>query len=379
MELLLYVIFFFIWMIYSYKKNGINPFGLLATIYFVSALCGFISVSSNKDYYYSTYTFDERAVIYNILILFLFFFPLQKIFTLNIKNIKEPKISVTLKIAYICIIINFSTMLYSLGYIYSLLMNFEMNLGNVRNAFYSGDIGVGQKGFNFGDIGAAVSLFSLVPYFYLLNYNKFKGIRSLLFISSLNIIIQNLRAMSRDALMIWIFCFISLLITFYPYINSVGKRNIKKILLFVPLIAVLFIAITISRSVASNYESLDFFLQYLGQPFVYLTIKTQNLLCVDNSFYIMPNNVFGTFITSLHGSYGIINTLLIALFFCLTAYIYSYLRKNSIDIYIYILLYYFFSFGVLYMHYFFEGRSTLGSMLIFLGLVICITKIKTNV
>lgn len=377
MELLLYVIFFFIWMIYSYKKNGINPFGLLVTIYFVSALCGFITVSLNKDYY--LYTFDARAVIYNILLLFIFFFPLQKIFIFNIKKIKEPKISVTLKIAYICIIINISTMLYSLDYIYNLLMDYESNLGDVRNAFYTGDIGVGQKGFNFGDIGAAVSLFSLVPYFYLLNYNKFKGVRSLLFISSLNIIIQNLRAMSRDALMIWFFCFISLLIIFYPYINDIGKRNIKKILLFIPFIAVLFFAITISRSVVSNYDSLDFFLKYLGQPFVYLTVKTQNLLCIDASFYIMPNNVFGTFINSLHASYGIINTLLIAIFFCLTAYIYSYVRKNSIYIYIYILLYYFFSFGVLYMHYFFEGRSTLGSMLFFLVLVICITKIKINV
>ena len=376
MELILYVLFLGGWLLYSFRNNGLSPFSLLLLIYFISALCGFIVVNFT-EIFSPLYHYSECAIFFNLLLIFIFFYPLQKIFSLNINEINQPNRSILLKISYICIAINIPTLISSLNYIYDLLMNYSMVLGDIRNAFYSGEILAGQKGFNIWDIAAATSLFSLVPFFYLLNYAEYKYLNVLLFISSLNIVVQNLRAMSRDAVVIWFFAFLSLYLIFRFNFNEVAKRRLKKVSLVVLGVLSIFILITLSRAIVAGFDSLNFFLEYLGQPFVYLTISLQELFNINNQLPHISSNVFKTFIGSLYSLYGVFETFGISLLFWFVANLYSRKRrKGSIDVYVFVLLYYFFSFGILYMHYFFTGRSTFGGMLIFVGMVYLITKKK---
>lgn len=377
MGLSLYVIYFFVWLLYSYKNNGLTPFSLLLAIYCTSALCGFILVNFT-DSFSTLYQYNEYVICFNLLLFSLFFYPLQRIFSLNINNFRKPKLSDTLKISYICIAINIPTLISSINYIYELLMNYNMVFGDIRNAFYSEEISAGQKGFNIWDIAAAISIFSLVPFFYLLNYSKYKYLNVLLLISSLNIVVQNLRAMSRDAVVIWFFVFLALYLVFRPYFNEIAKQRLKKVYFVVIFVLSIFILITLSRAMVAGFDSLNFFLEYLGQPFVYLTIRLQELFNINNQLPYISQHVFKTFIGSLYSLYGVFETFNIALLFCLITKFYSRIRKDSSDIYIIVFLYYFFSFGILYMHYFFIGRSTLGSMLIFMGFVLFYTKNNKN-
>jgi hypothetical protein len=374
MTILIYPLFFLLFLIYTYKRDGYGGSTFLIFIYFISSVSSILLI-----YHYRQYSADAinlEAVLYHLLILFLFLYPVSNIVGHDVKAYKEIPISVLKIVGWAMIIICIPSLLLSSLHTYQTLSSRDFNLGSVRQDFYLDNLTTYSGSFDYSGVLGSLSLFSFIPFFYFMRIKgKYKTIKTLLFLSSFNLITQNLRAMSRDGFAIWLFLFTYSYIIFRESLPTPSKKHIKRIFVIIATIIVtFFIAITVSRSATSSYGSafqdpVYFFLDYLGQPFINFSLKYTN--------HLVSDNVFGTFVKSLYGKYGGWTTFSLAvLFFIFWAVFYKGKKKYYYDLNISFLIFYYFSFGVLYEHWYFSNRAYRGSMLIFVLFSFLLTRIK---
>ena len=361
--MILYSLFFGVWLYLAYKKQGLTPFTLLLIEYLIGSICGLLLY-----FFYDNpsrgWSISITAVVFHIVAMFLFMLPLESFFNIKYKRIKHVDINTLLLFAKILIIINIPAIIYNLATIRDTLTAFSSNLGAIRSAFYEDNIVV-SEGFNWTRLAAATSLIALIPFFELISIKGYKKTKILLFISSLGIVADNLKAMSRDGLLIWLFAVTGLYLIYKDSFTIRLKETIYKRggVAFAGIIA-MFIAITVSRAAYdtnSDFNDPIFFsLNYAGQPFIHFSeMSNVDVLGVGSTY---EKSVFFTFVSLPLQSFGVIGTIIAGLLFNL---IIGLFKRNTIfDLTIYVYLYFFFTFGLLYPYFYFTASGPLGMMII---------------
>lgn len=364
--MILYSIFFGIWLYVAFRKQGLTPFTLLLIEYFVGAIASLILY-----YYYNDLeqisSVSNIAIIYHIIIYFICFAPLQKFFNINILRIKPIKEEYWIYFSFVLIVINIPSLIYSLSSLNNILTQYDFNLGAVRNGVYGQEISLYEGRFAFERLAAATSIFSLIPFFHFLKFKGHRTLKVLLFLSSLEIVVDNLKGMSRDGVLIWLFCLVGLFLIYRKSFSTKIKKSFKIIYLIIILFVAAFISITLSRAssmIGGDYsDPLYFFVSYLGKSFV----RFQEMFSIEVLHYpgSYSTTTFMSFVSSFLISYGPWITFFIAILFSLL--IRNFMKGNSFfDLSVFIVLYYFFSFGLLYRHYYFSNSGTIYSITIIL-------------
>lgn len=268
----------------------------------------------------------------------------------------------------------------SLSTIRGNLTYFAFNLGDIRNSVYNESLNIAQRGFDFTFVISATSIFAVVSFFELLKQKGYLLLKILLVIASFNIIVYNLKFMSRDGLLIWTFIVIMEFLSNKNNLSNQIKKKLSVVLVIVALsIFYVFYLITIGRSEVSNSafkDPLYFFLRYLGQPF----INFSELYYEDFVLHakLSARNVFSTFVIGYVYNYGIIGTVIIAIIFNVICTQFAKKSHSYLTEHVKVFLYYFFAFGVLYRHYYFTTRGSLWSMILYMFLVFVLDKAFKN-
>lgn len=374
--LLLYPFFFLIWFVYSIKRNGLTAFSIIISLYLIS------SISAVVLFYVYNETFVDNSVAIlpvsvHILVLFVCFQSLEKSSLVLIREpISSPSVESLKKFSVFLVIINIPFEIISLYEIRDNLFLYWGDLGLMRQSFYTKEL-VYTGGFNISYVISATSLFAVGTFFELLKHKGLGLLKILVFVVSLHIAIQNLKYMSRDGVFILIIIY---LCSFFIYKNKLPAQTVRIVrvfgVLFLSIALVIFMAITVSRSeinTGAMKDPLYFFMGYLGQPF----LNFSKLYVEDFILNIkyMERNVFSTFIYRFVLNYGIVLTIGFSLLFSLIMNYFKKLKKGFVYTNLMILLYYFFGFGVLYMHFYFRSRTTLLPMGICFLIIFVLNKI----
>jgi len=144
------------------------------------------------------------------------------------------------------------------------------NLGDARNALYSGEMYVEVGLFNtIASVGASMYVFALLLFFVysIIGNNKFKCI--LLLISSVSEPLHILSYVGRDGVVFWLFSFIFLFLLFRPFMQEdMSKRILKYFGIGTAILMLPFLAISVSRFDSTDAGTDGAMISYMGQSFV---------------------------------------------------------------------------------------------------------------
>ena len=317
------------------------------------------------------FTESVFPVSLHILLLFLCFRPFEKVILLvKQRRFISPSIDTLVVLSFFLMVINIPVEIISLLEIRDTLQSTWYDLGAVRQDFYAGE-NVFRGSFNYSVVISATSTFAVGVLFEMLKYKGIVFHKVMMFIVSLHIVIENLKYMSRDGLFIW--CIVSVC-CYLLYKDSLPHKTRARLLKYGIIIfilgSILFTLITISRASileGAMHDSQYFFIRYLGQPFLNFTLlyREDFVLHTVN----MDRNVFSTFVYPFVHNYGIFFSIVFAVIYNVLLNRLSNTLKNFNYINMLLALFYFFGFGVLYMHYYFQSRTTLLPMAIYFMLV----------
>lgn len=399
MLLFIYVIFFGV-LLYGYSKRNINPASFLISLYLFSSIASIMLLSGYDSFNVNRIRIE--AILYHILVLFLFLFPILKFADFRIINVVFLPIREMLYLAWFIIVFSF----FSIGTACTKLFNVISvgDFGVARTMHNAGEFA--QNGVSFyeliGGIGVYFVLFSIVLFFYFYVFHPQRKILSvLLLISSTSFIFQNLAVAGRDAIVRWLFSMIFSYLIFRPYIPKKKKKIINYILIVISIPIILFFyLITVDRFDGRDNPILFYVILYLGQSFIYFSygydlfyeptfhgrkvfaflfpqneqIGSTNLNEIVYADYYL--NTFSTFVGSIYNDIGNIYTLILGIGFFIFA-LFIFRNKNRISFLTLVLYLFFYEIMMLGVFYYMHGyKSAIKSFLLFFFVVFLLSVIK---
>lgn len=373
--LAIYFLFFSTWVYLNYKRHGFSPSTFLLGVFWLTSIASMTLV-----YGYQTYI-EERilwyAIIFHVICLFFFLYPVVKFGNLEINKFKMPPIKYIKILSWILIVFSISSIVVST---FKIQVAFSYDdLNEARALHNKGELNenADRNIFTYiGDIGQNLSIFPLFLSFYLfIFYPKLKLMTLLLFISSFAIVFNNLAIMGRDGIIRWFLFFIFVFSFFRKYISPKLKKQVFLLFIIgaVPIITI-FYKITQARFINRDKDPFYYIVDYTGQPFIYFSYNFKNfmegtaggrmnfpLLFPDSERASINNlndrysadynlNTFPTFVGSFYFDLGLIKTFILGVVFFL--YFSYYFRRRKIynfsQLIVFITLYHVFMLGVFY-------------------------------
>lgn len=326
------------------RKGGRrNPSSLLIGLYLLSAISSIPLVLLSEDRYNAQYSLIGQdkywsATIIFVLFLMLFLYPIYYFRETSTNEIKLPNMQILNIFSFAIIVLSIYSIVY---FIPTVIRLFTQGIALVvlRNNLsagvetYTRDTGIANT---IATVASSLYPFATMLFYIYYIIGKHRARCVLLFISSTSNIFHILAYVGRDGVVFWIITFLYIHLLLGNYLNIGQKKFIKGVFIVGSFFALLpFLIISISRfgSSSTGGGTALSLLSYIGQMvpnyMLYFDVRSQHYnfgslfpLYWEIVGQSMPSggrwvdggtesNVFGTFIKSFNGCFGIWGTMLV--------------------------------------------------------------------
>jgi len=391
--LILYFLFFSVWLYSNYRRYKFTPSTFLLGIYWLSSLAAQFLLYGYKTY--SESRIELSAIIFHIICLFLFLYPLIRFGNENIIKFRLPSLKYIKIFSWFIIALSVIAIIVA-AYKVKFVFSFS-DLTEARRLHNAGELYDRNNGDFFdyiANIGPHLALFALFMSFYVFAfYPRSKKLFILLFISSFSIVLGNLAILGRDGIIRWFLFFFFVYSYFKRYLLRKTKRLIRFLFILVGLpIILIFFKITDVRFTGRDEGLFYYLIDYTGQSFIYFSYNFNRFIEGTsggrmnfpilfpsseraqmghlNDIYMADYNLntFSTFVGSFYFDMGLTKTLFLAISFFLFFLLFFKRRKtySFTKLIVFLILYEVVLLGVFY--YMFSSPTVINTFI----LLICI-------